>query len=880
VSNESLFGWVHLSDVHIGHGGARHRADQELVLRALRDDVVAQIAVGVPKPDAVLVTGDIAFSGACVSTDEYERAAKWLGEIAAAVGVGLDAVFVVPGNHDVQRPVDRPIGDRTLLRALRTGDVHLDEAIEDGVTRAYLVRRQANYLAFAERFAVAGRADTKSKEPRLYWHDAPEARGGLRVRLCGLNTALLAADEAAFGSDLGALWLGKRQLADVLPTTPEAREVVVVMSHHPFVEGWLRDEKDARAWTRSKAHVHLSGHVHEAANERTRSGAGGDFVHVAAGAAHGEAMPEGFAAQHGYSFGALVAEGSGVALRVWPRRWSEQGKAFRRDVEVADEATGFATHPIARVVLPAGASAPRATTAPLDDATILEALEALVEPQFERVLFVLADAQRALIPAAPAARTTRAIELIRLMKQRADGLRLLDEAVRGATGTTPSTPAAPPPPSPPALPSAGSVPESVAKAEAQVCAALQAHPRVVASFTRQGFGATPAAVTRAIVDFGFRLARGLADDVMLAAPAPKRPGDNYPDTGGLRSELVHALAKAFPSIEQLRGLLSRLLGWKLSEIAATSDLRAAVFEVGAHAESHGSLRALLDAALASAPTHPHLQPLAKRWPRLPAEDYLDAAIKGLPGWPVARGPRDDIRIVLSTYNPQEDYTTAAFLMLFAPMSARATAWEPTFGQRLTAIREAFARRDDTRDLRLTLACTPAVSTRAGYVFNSRGRFVVTVGGTTPEALAGTFPMSPSGLAPGCEVTWSDAGDEMHVLFSVNHDVRTLHRAWRDAHRVSARVELSLRTDGALNDRVIADVAHAQRWATSAREAIVQARAAAADRNVGLALTRIFFAGPSTLAFAIGRELNGLGRIVLMDFDRDVGGYVVSFDFVT
>jgi len=445
-----LFGWVHLSDIHIGHGGARHRADQELVLRKLREDVAAQIAAGVPKPDVVLVTGDIAFSGACREVDEYTRAAEWLGKIAAAVGLGPDAVYVVPGNHDVQRPVDKPMAAKNLLKALRKGDDHLDDALQDADTRKQLAARQAHYLAFAKGFAPACRAD-RLDASGLYWHHTLDARGGLRVRLCGLNTALLAAAEEVFGTDKGALWLGNRQLADVLPAERDAREVVMVLSHHPFVEGWLRDERDARDWTRSHAHIHLSGHVHEAANERTRSGAGTDFVHIAAGAAHGEAMPEGVAAQHGYSFGAMLAEGDGVVLRVWPRRWSERGKRFQRDLEAADEQTGFATHRIAGVRLPgAGSSggASRRTSAPSvvvghapvvasaapDAWDLLCALEGLLDPQFERMLFLVEEAQRALIPSVSALRTMRAIELIRLLMQKPNGLQRLHSAIHEEPG--------------------------------------------------------------------------------------------------------------------------------------------------------------------------------------------------------------------------------------------------------------------------------------------------------------------------------------------------------------------------------------------------------------------------------------------------------------
>ncbi len=350
MSSASLFSWLHLSDIHIGHGGASHVADQELVLDALRRDVEAQLKdAEVPRPDAILVTGDIAFSGATVAPDEYTRAAKHLKAIARAANVPDDAIYVVPGNHDVQRAVDKPARAKDFLTKLRANAVALDTCLANAASIRTFAKRQAKYLKFAEEFAPACRAEPSSKAPRLVWKHITERSNGLRVRLCGLNTALLAADENVFGSDQKQLCLGKRQLNIALLDPPiEADEVVIVLSHHPFVGDWLRDQYDAHAWTASRAHIHLSGHVHEAGSVWVRSGGGGAFVHVAAGAVHGEAIQEGQYAQHGYSFGALVEVDGAIELHLRPRRWSPPNAEFRLDPHTTIGKTGVAIHPLRR----------------------------------------------------------------------------------------------------------------------------------------------------------------------------------------------------------------------------------------------------------------------------------------------------------------------------------------------------------------------------------------------------------------------------------------------------------------------------------------------------------------------------------------------------
>ena len=176
-------------------------------------------------------------------------------------------------------------------------------------------------------------------EERLWWWHREQARNGPKIRLVGLNTALLAADEA----DYGKLALGKAPLAQVLTAPPpDPDELVIVLSHHPFHGGWLMDEKETAGWVRSHAHLHLFGHVHEASSKEARSGAGGAFVSVAAGAAHGEKNAP---AAHGYNIAAVMrGPGSELRLRLWPRRWSAKNKAFRPDTDSLPDGQMFAEH--------------------------------------------------------------------------------------------------------------------------------------------------------------------------------------------------------------------------------------------------------------------------------------------------------------------------------------------------------------------------------------------------------------------------------------------------------------------------------------------------------------------------------------------------------
>jgi hypothetical protein len=172
---ETLFAWIHLSDVQFGHGGPGHAADQRMVLDALRKDVGEVVAREGVAPDAILVTGDVAWEG---KAEQYAQARAWLGEVAEAAGVDPARVYVVPGNHDI----DLDPGERDaarLVRAVREGSEDIDEALAND--SRHLIRRQQPYLAFAAGLAPKCRD--------LFWVDHRDGRRGLRVRLVGLRNS-------------------------------------------------------------------------------------------------------------------------------------------------------------------------------------------------------------------------------------------------------------------------------------------------------------------------------------------------------------------------------------------------------------------------------------------------------------------------------------------------------------------------------------------------------------------------------------------------------------------------------------------------------------------------------------------------------------------
>jgi predicted MPP superfamily phosphohydrolase len=343
-----LFTWIHLSDIHFGHGDAEYGCDQQLVLQALHDDLVEQGRRH--PPSAIFVTGDIAFSG---KSEQYERALAWLSSVGLAIGLEAQNIFVVPGNHDVNREVDRIKDIKRLLHLVRNGQESLDGALADPTDRDRFAKRMAPYLEFAACLAPAClQRPSTAPMSRLFWCHRI-AHGHLSLRLLGLNTALLAADN----DDHSHLRVGKSQYAAALIEPPVAPgEVVIVLSHHPLTGGWMADEQETEGWLRKHAQIHLSGHVHEPMSEEVWAGAGGKFIRVVAGATHNEKGPVSVPAGHGYNITIIMADSAGsLYLHVWPRRWSANHRGFVVDVDNVPDGQKHAQHTL-KVRLPAEGS--------------------------------------------------------------------------------------------------------------------------------------------------------------------------------------------------------------------------------------------------------------------------------------------------------------------------------------------------------------------------------------------------------------------------------------------------------------------------------------------------------------------------------------------
>src|SRR5215831_9016687 len=107
--------WLHISDFHIRAGDPY---DRDVVLRALVESV-RHFADNGRAPDLIFATGDIAHSGKAA---EYEIATAFFDQLLDAAHLNKNRLFVIPGNHDVDR--DFGIGLARTLDSREQADAY------------------------------------------------------------------------------------------------------------------------------------------------------------------------------------------------------------------------------------------------------------------------------------------------------------------------------------------------------------------------------------------------------------------------------------------------------------------------------------------------------------------------------------------------------------------------------------------------------------------------------------------------------------------------------------------------------------------------------------------------------------------------------------
>ena len=311
--------FLHLSDLHITTKDAGSQFDRDFKIRqALLDDLGIE---GRTNFDAILVTGDVAYHG---SSDEFTRAKLWFEEVRTKTNCNPEALFVVPGNHDVnQKTVFESSSLWELHQSLRDPKTSPEKRLAS--LEAKLKDPSLDFLAALKEYrAFAHEYGCPTSSQKLSWvqilDNGKRLEDGSIVRFHGLNSALLS-DAADARPNL---LLGELQFEHFCS---HPRYVNLVLCHHP--QNWLIDDNEANDYFRAQAHVLLSGHEHD-----TRCYNEGGCLRVRAGAIHPNRREDRWEpCYHVLRLSVDTSTGRDLVVQVETRVWRPKDKCFAKYVQ-------------------------------------------------------------------------------------------------------------------------------------------------------------------------------------------------------------------------------------------------------------------------------------------------------------------------------------------------------------------------------------------------------------------------------------------------------------------------------------------------------------------------------------------------------------------
>lgn len=261
--------------------------------------------------DAILVAGDVAFSGA---RDEYGRAATFLREIALELGVGLEMIFIIPGNHDI----DRKQTDNPLQRELRSGlRNHQTATARDDALREIARREPRSELLMApltEYVRFAAQYDCPTTAACPCWQCSVLLTQDIELSLHGMNSVLASHEHDHREKEQLVVGTGQAIFQ------PADGCLHLAMCHHP--SEWILDADEIHNRLKKRALVLVTGHTHKYKVIETEAG-----IWLRAGALQPSRREEGWKPQ--FSVLEIAWADRDMELTVFPWAWDVKNFEFK-----------------------------------------------------------------------------------------------------------------------------------------------------------------------------------------------------------------------------------------------------------------------------------------------------------------------------------------------------------------------------------------------------------------------------------------------------------------------------------------------------------------------------------------------------------------------
>ena len=335
--NDSIL-LLHASDFHVKEheGNPMHIAHD---IRKLFIFDAERLSKKIGSPTALVFSGDIAATG---QEGEYCVAEQMFGTMYEQLKMVGKHIWLVPGNHDIDRNKTIDLDARMLRDSLRKNTI---EAAENEFFKNpnMLLQPLSAYQDFA------GPYNCQIKQESMYWeinttnsssvHDYMAVNFDIYIR--GISTVSVSdqndkqMDSLKNSKNDGShMFVARGQLFDLPKRDDDDTPFSILIGHHP--PSWWRFTENMKAIANTRFHLHLFGHEHQFAPQLS-----GNAICLKAGAVNPEAVnpddPD-YDPTHGqprYNWIKIMRgkfkNNDGYVVRIWSRVYDESVHDFVED---------------------------------------------------------------------------------------------------------------------------------------------------------------------------------------------------------------------------------------------------------------------------------------------------------------------------------------------------------------------------------------------------------------------------------------------------------------------------------------------------------------------------------------------------------------------
>ncbi len=257
----SKLSWLHLSDLH--YGKPKDAWDAEPILKNLIKDLKLLEKDHGLCPDLIFFSGDLAFGQMGPEPgknleDQYKGVKKFLEQVRTAFSkpVPKTRIFLVPGNHDVNR---KRVGKMSTMFIDSLDD---QESLSDfmnggGEDWNRVMDRLEDYRNFLKDFGNR----VMLQDPDRLTYGTTVDINGIRVGIAGFNTVWSSGRNSK--EENGKLRVAWKWQNTWMQKQMESARVKIALFHHPLSWGAEPDKTYAEDMIRRQFHFVLTGHEHK-----------------------------------------------------------------------------------------------------------------------------------------------------------------------------------------------------------------------------------------------------------------------------------------------------------------------------------------------------------------------------------------------------------------------------------------------------------------------------------------------------------------------------------------------------------------------------------------------------------------------------------------